>query len=583
MQRVIIRLLSICLISLICVAGILSQSEVKHVRYLNVPMGDGVRLASELFLPDQEGPFPTVLIRTPYNKAQKVGLAQFFAERGYAVLIQDVRGRWLSEGKYRAWIDEKRDGLETLNWISNQSWCNDNIAVVGSSYLGFAGIILAPSQHPALKTIINVSGPGDLYYTLFPGGAFHQMALLPWTLFASDGKMRRPFSSWGVPIDQLYAHRPLAEAPGLTGYQGYFWNDVINHQSDNAHWKEAGMSHQHREINLPIFHITGWNDFICSASLKEYTGISQVLKGSKEGAFQKLLVGPWHHDQLGTGQTASGDEEFGPLAKMESAHYYQLMAEWLDIYLKGEKSELKEEAPVKLFVMGKNKWVDASQYPPEDVHLEEWFISSNAGANSINGDGILTQSLPKKAGKDDFVYDPDHPVPTYGGANIHFFIDKLGVRDQSTIEEREDVLVYTSDFFSKEMTIIGPIQMQLYASTDGPDTDFTAKLVEVRPDGYARIIQEGIIRGRFRKSFTSPELLEPEKVYEFKIDMGHTAISIPVGNRLRLEISSSNYPKYNLNPNTGEDVMRAVDFKKARQTIYFSEDYPSRIILPVKK
>lgn len=581
MQRIFIWLLAafvMCLTGSVLTFG---QSEVQHYRYLNVPMSDGVRLASDLYLPDQEGPFPTVLIRTPYNKEQKEGLANFFAERGYAVLTQDVRGRWLSEGKYRAWMDEKRDGLETLDWLVDQPWCDGNIGVVGSSYLGFAGIILAPSQHPALKTIINVSGPGDLYYTIFPGGAFHQMALLPWTIFATDGKMRRPFSSWGATMDQLYRQRPLASAPELTNYHGYFWNYVVKHQNNDSHWKEAGMSHQHEEVAIPIFHITGWNDFICSAALKEYLGITQSMTDRGVSAPQKLMVGPWHHDQLGTGNTVSGDEDFGPGAELASDDYYELMNKWLDIYLKGKKNDQLEESPVRLFVMGSNKWLETAQYPPKNVQYEAWYITSDTGANSIKGDGKLLKAKNKTPGSDSFVYDPDHPVPTFGGANIHFFRDKLGVRDQSKIEERQDVLVYTSAPLKEEMTIIGPLEVYLYASTEGKDTDFTAKLVEVRSDGYARIIQEGIIRGRFRESFTKPELLQPGAIYEFKIDMGHTAIQIPKGHQLRLEISSSNYPKYNLNPNTGEDAMQAKDFKKVKQEVYFSATYPSRVVLPV--
>jgi putative CocE/NonD family hydrolase len=295
------------------------------------------------------------------------------------------------------------------------------------------------------------------------------------------------------------------------------------------------------------------------------------------------MIGPWHHNQELNGGTVVGDEDFGLVAEMGLEKLLKLSKRWFDYWLKDKDDGISKEAPVKVFMMGKNKWLEESQWPPSSIELQKWYLSSDKGANGLEGDGRLSIELPGENSDDSFIFNPEDPVPTTGGVNMHFFPDILGIKDQREVETRDDVLVYTSPALVKPMEIIGPLKVVLYASTEGVDTDFTAKLVEVRADRYARIIEDGIIRGRYRKSLETPDFLEPGKIYEFEIDLGYTAISLYKGSRLRVEISSSNFPKYDRNPNTEVEPFDAVEFKKVKQKIYCSKEYPSHLILPVRK
>jgi len=545
-----------------------------------VSMNDGIRLATDIYTPKTGDKFPVILIRTPYKK-ENIGdfFSPYFYSNGYVVVIQDCRGKYSSEGTFIPIIHEKEDGLKTLDWIANQSWCNGKIGMWGASYLAYCALILAPENHPFLKTIVNISGMGDFYELLFPGGSFHLMAGLTWVLGNDE---RAQSSLKEMNINELFEFIPLYQAPDEVGYKGTLWQLMMDHPTYDRFWKDLGLPEKFSRINIPILHFTGWNDVCYRNTLSAYNGITRQAK--QELPFQKLIVGPWHHDQQWSGKTAVGDEDFGQEAKMNVEKIMDLSVRWFDYWLKGIDNGITKEPPVKLFLMGKNKWIEAETWPPRNTKKQYLYLHSQKGANGLAGDGRL--SLKKPAGKerdyDTFIFDPMNPVPTRGGVNFHLFPDNLGIKDQRPVETRKDVLVYTSDPFETEMEIIGPLKVILYASTEGNDTDFTAKLVEVRQDGYARIIEDGIIRGRFRNSKEKPQLMTPGKIYKLTIDLGSTAIRIDKGNRLRLEISSSNFPKYDRNPNTGEYPTMAENFEKVKQYIYHTLKYPSHIILLTK-
>jgi putative CocE/NonD family hydrolase len=547
-----------------------------------VVMSDGAALATDVYLPNIGESFPVVLVRTPYHKAQlEARFADPLADHGYAVVAQDVRGQQASAGAgpFRPIVQERQDGLDTLDWIAKQSWCNGRIGVWGSSYNAYCGMILTPEKHPALKTAVNISGWGDSPSLVAPGGAMHLMLMAPWCL---SNQIRGKGSSHDYDWPEVFKKVPVNEIPRSIGVDSPEWEYVLGLWNTDILRRDASIARRYGDIRTPILYLTGWNDFVARLTLDAYEGIVDS-KAADRGAFQKLIVGPWRHDQYWGKGTAVGDEDFGPAAQLGNDKIIELTLRWFDYWLKGEQTGIVEEKPVRLFVMGSNTWREYHQWPPRTVKLQKWYLDGSGSANGLSGDGYLSPDMPIGNSPDSFVYDPMNPVPTTGGVNYHFFRSNLGAKDQRLVEQRDDVLVYTSPPLKDGLEIIGPIQVVLYASTEGRHTDFTAKLVEVWESGYARIIEDGIKRGPDEAPRAEIEVMEPGKIYRFTIDLGATAISIAKGNRLRVEVSSSNFPKYSRNPNTGERAEFAVEFKTVTQTVFHSREYPSHIVLPVNK
>ncbi len=536
-------------------------------KIIKIPMRDGINLTADLFLPEDNVTLPVILVRTPYGKHQHKSEGEFWASNGYAVVIQDTRGKWDSEGEFSPFVNELDDGLATLDWISEQSWCNGDIGMWGSSYLTHTAMILAAENHPALKTVFGISGWLTGERIINPGGTFHLQLSLPWMLHEKSQKTNA-LSKYDM--DELFEFLPVSSVFDSLGIAAEFWEEALE--------EEESLEDQYNvdNIDIPIFHMTGWYDFVHDASLDIYKSTSL-----KKNIKNKLMIGPWFHDQFYTTYSEVGDEDFGPESVLGAEKMRELSLQWFDHILKNKTNGIDELPEARIFIMGENKWRDFDAFPPQNVKYEKFYLGSNSGANSLNGDGMISKQKPLCNANDTFVFDPLNPVPTYGGANFHFFLYTIGVKDQTEIEKRSDVLVYTSDVLEKDLEIVGPVSAVVYASTEGKDTDFTAKLVEVYQNGYAKIITEGIIRASHRNTLGKKELLEPGKVYRLEIDLGSTGIRIGKGSKVRLEVSSSNFPKYARNPNTGEDPYSAKVLKTVNQKIYFGEDYPSHLILPV--
>ncbi|MFC2104666.1 CocE/NonD family hydrolase, partial [Bacteroidota bacterium] len=535
---------------------------------IKIKMPDGVYLTADLFVPKTNEKLPVILIRTPYGKHQHARYGEFWARNGYVAIVQNTRGKWGSEGEFSPFVDELTDGLATLDWIQNQEWCNGNVGMFGSSYLTYAAMVVASKGHPALKSIYANSGWLTGERIMNPGGAFHLQLSLPWMLHEYNQKYR---SLDNYDLEELFEFLPVSSVFDSLELKAEFWEDHI--EGDVSLLNTLS----YKNINIPIFHVTGWYDFVHDASLDIYR------ETKNNGSLNKLIVGPWFHGQEESSFTEVGDENFGPVSILGSDSVKKLSLLWFDHTLKGIENEIVNLPNAKVFVMGQNQWKSYNQFPPENIQPEKWYITSNKGANSLNGDGLLTTELHKKAEVDTFTFDPYNPVPTYGGANFHFMLHTIGIKNQRNIEKRNDVLVYTSDVLENNIEIIGSIQVNLFVSTEGKDTDFTAKLVEVRENGYARIIDEGIVQLAHRNSLIERELVEPNEIYEITIELGRTGISIKKGHKLRLEISSSNFPKYIRNANTGEDPYDAKDLIRVKQTIYCGKKYPSHIVLPIIK
>ncbi len=526
---------------------------------------DGVTLAADVYLPPQQTAYPAILIRTPYGKYQFKAMGEFWAKAGYAVAVQDCRGKFDSGGSYTPLIHERDDGRETLDWLARQTWCNGKVGMWGSSYLAYCALVLAVEGHPALKTVFTISGYLHSDRLGTRGGANHLLLNMPWLLHVATQQNQ---SIDDYDLDELFTYLPLKDAFRSIGVDSPLWT------------QPERFLHMNRDldpgrVDIPMHHMTGWMDFVRDAALDIY---SRAAAGSDKP--QKLTVGPWFHDQFYTTYTESGDVDFGPQSAMGSDKLARLSLEWFDAALKGKDGGAAADSGVRLFLMGQNRWWRASAWPPPEAAPRIWFLDSGRGANSLDGDGRLTAKPNAVEGVDRFVFDPQNPVPTSGGANFHFFLPLLGVKDQRAIEARPDVLVYTSAPFTADTLLAGPVKARLFAATQAPNTDFTAKLVLVREDGYAGILTEGITR--LVSSFGTSGLnrVEPGKAYEVEIDMGHTATVVARGQRIRLEVSSSNFPKYDRNPNTGEDPFTAVTLKPAKQAIRFGERFPSRLIIP---
>ena len=558
--------------NLLLPAGVKSRYNVK------VPMRDGVQLSADIYLPkDSPGPLPVVLSRTPYDNMDEnmVDSAVFFAQNGYAFVAQDVRGRFDSDGEYYPWVNEFNDGHDTVEWIGAQPWCDGNVGMVGSSYVGNVQWQAAAMGSRYLKTIIpRVIGHNLHESPQFQGGAFQLGWTAMWT-FRMDGRTRQDIFIYNW--DQLFQSLPLKELDGAAGRDMPFYRDWIDHPDYDDYWKALAIEERYQEIKIPVLQIGGWYDFFTLGTFKNFEGMrerggSELAKGN-----QRAIVGPWVH--RANFFTHAGEVDYGKASILDQK---EIELQWFDRWLKGISNGADQEAPLRIFVMGTNQWRDEHEWPLARTRFTPFYFHSAGEANSLLGDGGLSTTPPVDEQPDRYLYNPTFPVPTRGGCNCcNPEIVAWGAYDQRPVEYRNDVLVYTSDPMEEDMETTGPIIVKLFASTDVRDTDFTAKLVDVDPDGYAVNLCDGIIRGRYRESTSHQRLLEPGTIYEFTIDLWPTSNVFKKGHRIRVDVSSSNFPRFDRNPNTGNKFGQDAEMKVAHQQVFHDREHPSHIILPL--
>jgi putative CocE/NonD family hydrolase len=568
----------------------------------DVPMQtrDGVTLRADVYRPDAPGRFPVLLSRLPYNKnlRPRPGDIDYFVERGYGVIMQDTRGRFGSDGdEYYALIWEMPDGYDAVEWAASLPWADGNVGTMGQSYLGATQYLLAPSRPPHLKAAFPVSAAADFHqcWVYHTGGAFEFGWQIPYAiLMARDSLERQGLTAqllatlerdlipaptpFAQPLsDQAYRRLPLMAWGDLLRPAARYLTDYLRHPEDGPYWWAINVERQHAHINTPMYHVTSWYDIFLRGGLAHFCGLRQHAMTVEARTQQKILIGPWAHRFPYTSPTSqgTGDIDFGPNAGI-ALHETQLR--WFDYYLKGINTGILEEAPVKIFVMGENVWRDEQEWPLARTHYTPYYLHSQGQANSLRGDGRLDPVVPDEEPADRFIYDPHDPVPTCGGNTL---IIPMGVQDQRQVETRQDVLVYTSAPLTTPLEVTGPLVVTLFAASSAPDTDFTAKLVDVRPDGYAQNLADGIVRARYRTSRMIPTLLTPGQVHELTIDLWATSHVFLPGHSLRLEIASSNFPRFDRNLNTGEDQATGTRWQTAAQTIFHDQRYPSHILLPV--
>jgi predicted acyl esterase len=522
-----------------------AAADQARVETVTVTMPDGAKLATDVYHPGGDGPHPAVLMRTPYSAQQASWLGEGMAARGFVVVLQDVRGQGRSEGQFIPFLNERADGEATVDWIVEQPWSDGTVALWGVSYHGFVAYETAMTGHPAVRAVFVNSAYSDLARFMAHGGAFQLEAHLYWYYSYASGQPPPPAEAW----PQIFRTVPLMDF--FRGAEGVL--DL------------AAAPYDHTQITAPVMHVTGWYDYIYRNVLETYADL-RVPE-------QRLVIGPWSHNGTLNSWTKVGDVEFGEAAAAGTEWAMDLGAQWFRHVLGGEENELSASKPVRYFVMGDNRWIDDTSWPPSNAEFQQWYAHE---------DGSLSLAAPTVEGTTSFVYDPHDPVPTLGGANSHFFPDNLGPKDQTPLERRDDILVFTSAPLEEDVTVAGPITAVVYAATTGKDTDFTAKLSVVRADGFVRNLEDGIVRARYLFEGSDADgYVTPGEVYRYEIECGATAIALKTGERLQLAISSSNFPKYDRNPNTGIDPFLASEFVTATQTVHHSSAYPTHVVVPV--
>lgn len=559
--------------------------QIRIQRYTATPMRDGVKLYSDLYLPARQGRFPVIVIRTPYG-TQRDGMHQtaiFFAQRGYAVLFQDTRGRYESEGQWDPFRNEGRDGYDTIEWAAKQPWSNGKVAMQGGSYLGHVQWAAATLSPPSLATIFPAVASTNIFHNwLTHGGAFRLAFNYGWGVVRMPNRIMLPqywhtesFSPPELHYDNILWSLPLSTADlRSAGYAVPHWRAWIQHQSYDDYWKAISDEERFDKVKVPVHTHGGWFDIFLNGTLRGYVGVRQKGGSEKARRESKMIVGPWGHGP----SRKFGDVDFGPAA-MRSLHERELR--WYEHYLKGVDNGIDREPPLEIFYMGVNKWKQEADWPIPGTRYTPLYLASGGRANSWRGDGRLSWEKPSGAEADEYLYDPANPVLTLGGNNCCGAPTIAGPKDQRPIESRGDVLVYTSTVLREPLAIAGPVTMKLYASTDGPDTDWMVKLVDVHPNGFAVNIAEGMLRARFRKGLDRMELLQAGQIYEFEIDLAGTAHVFLPGHRVRVDITSSNFPQFDRNPNTGEALGTSERIRIARQRVYHTAVQASHVVLPV--
>ena len=568
-----------------------SSQPIHGVRFFidqKVPTREGFDLSVDVILPRSDGPFPSVFLRTPYESASQRSLERgvWWAKRGYAFVSGDCRGRYESEGTFYPYHPDGPDGHDTLEWIAKQTWSDGKIGMAGGSYGGLVQWQSAPLGSPFL-TAMAAHVICDDYFSNYHyvGGAFQLgLSVMAGVTFNTN----TPVPGYGEIFDhgRVWDHLPLVEMDLQTiGKEIPWYRDWLAHPRYDDYWRELDTTHQYGNIDVPVFMRCGWFDAYPDATFRLWNGMTKQGKSEKARRSQRVLMGPWTHGEPEGSRL--GDLDFGP-----DSHKVILEEElrWFDYWLKGINNGVMDEPPLHLFVMGTNEWRTENEWPLARTQFTPYYLHGNGNANSVFGDGMLSPQKPGSEQPDRYDYDPEHPVPSIGGnlstaswpwteAGDNPIV--AGPVDQRVIERRDDVLVYTSDALEESLEVTGPLEVVLYASSSAPDTDFTARLVDVYPNGQAIVMAEGILRARFRNGYESEELLEPGRVEQYRIQLYPTSNVFLKGHRIRVDISSSNFPRFSRNLNTGEDVGTGTRMQVAHQTVLHTGEHPSHIILPV--
>lgn len=542
-------------------------------RHVQVPMRDGVLLSADIYRPDSASPCSTVLTRSCYTKAARAFGANpdrgaFWTSHGYVYVTQDVRGRGDSAGTFYPLIHETEDGSDTLDWIGAQPWSDGRVVMIGGSYPGWTQLYAACSRNPKLLALVPMVTPSDPDQGFPLAGGMIMPAAGAW-MAVLDGHTNQELS--GADLDRAYTHRPTIEFDRVLGRHLRPWRDWVAHAVRDDYWTAQAYQTRLLESSQHMLHISGWYDDCLGGALGNFARLS-ARKFAAAAPLQRLLVGPWLHGTVG--QRRIGEVDYGESAEID---LNRLQLDWFNTCLEPGRPH-EQPAAVRLFMMGRNAWVEATEWPLARTRYVPFYLHSKGQANTRNGDGTLSTESPQDEPPDEFRYDPTNPVPY--SPNVDFK-QVGGPDDCAALELRDDILVYTGPVLEAPLVICGPLRVTLYARTTARDTDWTAKILDVHPDGRAIRLNDGAIRARFRKGHDREEFLSPGEVAEYDIDCWATCIHLLAGHRLRLEISSSVFGKYDVNLNGGGPVGQESDPVIAHQLVFHDSSYPSHLVLPV--
>ncbi len=550
---------------------------------------DGVTLVADIYRPADGQKHPVLLTRTPYNKDNMAPMGMKGAQRGFIIVAQDTRGRFSSEGEWYPFKHESADGYDAVEWAAVLPGSDGRVGMFSGSYVGATQMLAAIAHPPHLAGICPVVTASNYHANwTWQGGAFEQWFNQSWTSgLALDTMSRFAHESTNPRVGEQVL--PLTEFPvfnfgsggiengaALTKKLAPYYEDWLKHPTYDDYWKQWSIEENYQNIQVPALTIAAWYDIFLGGSLRNYEGLRDHAGNVGARAKQRLVVAIGGH----SGWTRQvGILDFGPDAPFDEN---EITVEWYEYLFLGKQNQFADASkPVNIFVMGKNQWRSEAAWPPPEAKPVHFYLQSEGKANTAAGDGVLS-AAPKPGAQDSFVYDPANPVPTVGGP-LCCDAEHLppGPRDQREVESRQDVLVYSTPPLEKDIDVTGPVTLDLFASSSAADTDFTAKLVDVAPDGTAVNLTEGILRARYRNSTAKAEPIEHGKLYEYKIDLWSTSNVFLKGHKVRIEVSSSNFPRFDRNLNTGKDAATSTEFEQATNVVYHDNQHPSALILSV--
>lgn len=565
--------------------------NIETVRDVACTLSDGTKLYADIYRPAGGGRFPVVVNRTPYNKgaAQAYAYAHpvWYARHGYVVVVQDTRGRWRSDGEFYPVRNEASDGIEVVAWAADLPYSNGRVGLYGYSYVGLAQLLTAARRPPALAAIAPAFTGSDHYSNwTYNNGAFSLGFNAWWTLLLGQDTARRRGQRaleqqlgsaarrisehcWTLPLGEFF---PSSELRSVAPY----YYDWLAHPRRDTYWQQMSPQERYDDIAVPAFHIGGWYDTFVEGTLRNFTNLASRMADRRHE--QRLVVGPWYHNPWAS---LVGQTDFGPEA---AGRVDDHQLQWFDRWLKDAETDLDDLPPIQIFVMGENTWRSGHEWPPASVSYVDYYLHSAGRANSISGNGALSHDPPGDEWPDVFMYDPRDPVPSLGGRSCCVAeLTPMGPANQRRIAVRNDVLVYATGPLQQDLEVTGPVTAILWASSTAPDTDFTVTLVDVHPSGCSINLCDGIVRARYRDSMIDPQPLVPGEAYRYEVQVGSTSNLFRRGHRIGVLVSSSNFPTYDRNANTGSDPGDVVqdELTVATQTIFHDSRRVSLVRLPV--
>ncbi len=562
--------------------------EIQVERGVPVPMRDGSILRADVYRPQAEGQYPVVVERVAYELVGRcTANGENFSRRGYVFVGQNVRGTFASEGVWHPFRDDawgaNRDGYDTIEWAGTQPWSNGKVGMADGSYSGFTQYMVAPTRPPHLTALFVREGSGDPYSGFWYRGGTHQLIFRQWAMQTTLAQLKHESAPQGTEaardrlakameeMESWYGHLPLKSFPPLEGLVDWFFED-LEHPEDGPYWWSTNMEYRFGEVDTPILHFGAWFDVFLDGTLACFQGIRNRGRTAACRQGQRLIVGPWIHGPGNAAKREVGELDFGPEAVFDMGAY---RVRWYDYWLKGEENGVMDGPPVRIFLMGANRWLDMETWPPEGIAYRAVYFGEGDGQStgSLNNGGLSFGPPGAAEQPDSFAYDPADPI-----LSLRFY-PTLGPVDYRAQEER--MLTYTSEALEADLTVIGPVKAVLYGLSSAPDTDWVVRLCDVWPDGRSMSVCDGILRARYRSSLTSPELMSPGQIYRFEVDLSATAQVFQAGHRLRVQVTSSDFPRSSRNLNTGGSCVEEVQGQVAVNTVFHDAVRASHLVLPV--